>query len=1103
MKILTLADIHVKTNSDINFWKYLIDKQYEEAVAKSPDLIVVLGDIFHNKTTLSPQQVSIVSYFLKKLSDISDVIIIKGNHDISLQNMKKMDSITPIVNLLNKQSLKHKLIYLNKSQVYEYNDTHNFIVYDFSDADNYITNLSTINGIKIGLFHGIPYKSKINGIELSENIDNKLFEGLDYLFCGDQHIVQYFNADKTFFMNGSFYQQSFGETEDGHGYHIVDTDSKEVTFYELHNDYYGYVTLTDSDFKITDDKVKLLKKVNYTHDFKLRTDLRNEYTTEQLTNIRKEIKSKLGKDIIITVYTDPIKHIQEFSTLNLSDPKVQNELIRKYCEENKIGNVEKLIEINNKINAEIKENQNTYFIRWTPLELKFKNMFSYGEDENVIDFRRLNGVTSIMGNNFVGKSSLLNVMLFALYDKCTSVEKKEQVINDRKDNTFVQFTLQVEDEVYRISKELIRKKSKVSSSVSFEKLNKKTNEFEVTENTVGDTKADTKKIINNILGDYNDVLKSTFSTQDESSSLFKLGESERRDFVYNFIGVSIFEGLYTASSRYENEHNGKIKQYNKVNFDEDIETNEINKKTYTENIITYKNDIINIENNIKSTDEKIIAENNKLTILKEKTKDSSDLAKYKAEIVSLQSDNLTLETMITSQKNNLNIKQNRLNDLNKIDIKAEIKKIEDEKANDTRIILENNTHIDNFKKIKAELEVKEEKNKEIKSKLDILNSKLKEIEINNKNFERQTGILSNQSWMRTNDLCRTCQLAKDAFSADESLTKNKELVEKTNLVYNKLKEQYNENISVEIKNNNVEIEKLNNDINTLKRLILDKDSKILNINKITSDIENLSTEITHLQSAIVLNKEKIDNNTTKINEKELKLTELGKIDKYIKEQLEVEQTIVMLNTDKENYKRKITSHNNEINILSTAIGSCDSTIVNLKANKKEYDEALTEYMAYKTYREIVHRNGLPFTTLKNYIPKLNSKIEEYISDLVPFKLYFKIEDDKLRICVSKHEGIERDIKSTSGMEKTISAWAIRLALSEYSILPKSDMIVIDEGFGAFDNTQISIIQSLFTKIKSKFSKVFVISHVPIINDFVDNIINIDKDDDDYSYIRVE
>ena len=82
----------------------------------------------------------------------------------------------------------------------------------------------------------------------------------------------------------------------------------------------------------------------------------------------------------------------------------------------------------------------------------------------------------------------------------------------------------------------------------------------------------------------------------------------------------------------------------------------------------------------------------------------------------------------------------------------------------------------------------------------------------------------------------------------------------------------------------------------------------------------------------------------------------------------------------------------------------------------------------------------------------------------------------------------------------MSSIAIRVALTNISSLPKSDIFIIDEGFGALDETNIEACGRLLKSLKKYFKTIIVISHVDAIKDIVDKNIEIStKGNDSYVY----
>ena len=87
---------------------------------------------------------------------------------------------------------------------------------------------------------------------------------------------------------------------------------------------------------------------------------------------------------------------------------------------------------------------------------------------------------------------------------------------------------------------------------------------------------------------------------------------------------------------------------------------------------------------------------------------------------------------------------------------------------------------------------------------------------------------------------------------------------------------------------------------------------------------------------------------------------------------------------------------------------------------------------------------------------------------------------------------KRVIELASGMEKMMASLAIRVALINVSSLPKTDLLIIDEGFGALDAMNVEACNRLLESLKRWFQHILVISHVDAVKDVVDNVIDITR-----------
>ncbi len=239
-RIIHIADIHVRTTQLHDLYKKQFTKFLSEinkhiiGLTVDEVRIVIAGDLFHQKINISNEQILLVSWFLNELLNFGQVIIIPGNHDFLVNNMERIDSISPIVELFENK----KINYFKNSGVYE-DENINWVVYSLYQHNQRPQFTKKEGYFYVGLFHGpIQGLSTDLGYTFDDAYDRLNFVDLDLLLCGDIHKRQTFKLPNGGYgiMIGSFIQQDFGESIKNHGYGIFDMESKFYDFYELPND---------------------------------------------------------------------------------------------------------------------------------------------------------------------------------------------------------------------------------------------------------------------------------------------------------------------------------------------------------------------------------------------------------------------------------------------------------------------------------------------------------------------------------------------------------------------------------------------------------------------------------------------------------------------------------------------------------------------------------------------------------------------------------------------------------------------------------------------------------------------------------------------------
>ena len=241
-KIIHISDVHIRTIHLHDLYKRQFDIFLSELRTKlskynhSEIRIVIAGDIFHSKINITNEQVMLAAWFFDALSQIGRVIIIPGNHDFLENNIERLDSITPIVDLLNDEDV----VYYKNSGVYM-DENINWVVYSL-----YQENKKPIfvkeDGLYVGLFHDpIQGMSTDFGFTFDDAYDKLNFYGCKIVLCGDIHKRQILylesGSERTPIIQvGSFLQQDFGETIKHHGYGMYDIETNEYTFHDLPNE---------------------------------------------------------------------------------------------------------------------------------------------------------------------------------------------------------------------------------------------------------------------------------------------------------------------------------------------------------------------------------------------------------------------------------------------------------------------------------------------------------------------------------------------------------------------------------------------------------------------------------------------------------------------------------------------------------------------------------------------------------------------------------------------------------------------------------------------------------------------------------------------------
>jgi DNA repair exonuclease SbcCD ATPase subunit len=314
------------------------------------------------------------------------------------------------------------------------------------------------------------------------------------------------------------------------------------------------------------------------------------------------------------------------------------------------------------------------------------------------------------------------------------------------------------------------------------------------------------------------------------------------------------------------------------------------------------------------------------------------------------------------------------------------------------------------------------------------------------------------------EFCSLCKQALKDVDHSEDIANNKLALEE--LIKN-IKD-----LDTEIDETKKEIEKFDK----IKEQVDDYDKKSIMIDKIGLEMENLRLQLKEKKDL----KKKYEDNVGNIEKnKDLDSKILGynaKLDR--------------LNRERDGYLSRVQRNKSDIERAEDTITKNKELIKTIKTEEEVK-------IIFEIYIRMVGKNGITKLIMKNVMPLLNSELERLLSDSSNFKLTVDINaKQEVDFILEKEDENGQTISylltEGSGFEKTIGSLALRVVLSRISSLPKPNIIVFDEVMGKIANENLELVGNFFQKCSEMFENIFLITHNPLVKDWSNNIITIEK-----------
>jgi DNA repair exonuclease SbcCD ATPase subunit len=559
-KIAHLSDIHIRNTQYHDEYRVVFDNLYKSLRKSQPDLIYIAGDLFHSKQVLSPESVKLASEFLSNLAEVAPVLIILGNHDVSLSaKEQRLDAISPIVQLLNNP----RITYLKESCVHPLSD--NTYAVHFSCVDDIVPDESVIpeDATKIILFHGVVSGAKTHIGKSFDHTDdagrNIDWEKYDIGMLGDIHMAQ--KVAGNCYYASSLICQDFGEHPSNHGYILWDVPTKSSSYVKVKNPY-TYYTFYYNNGAI--DNEKLAREIPTTSKVRIFYD-----PSEKLADVKAGVRVFMP-NVASIIYrknnTGASGDVENIATkqdiVDLYNLETVNSLLTEYIGES-IPEQKRnaLLDLNKRIYAENVEKFESRGkrVNYKLKDIKFSNTFAYGED-NIVNFRNLNGVIGLSAPNRTGKSSFLNTIPFAIQGTFPRMGKVDNVFNNNENTYSTQVTLETGNSIFSIERSGKRTKKTSSNSLTFKEY---IDGHEI--NHTEDANI-TKSKIKDIFGDLDTYLRSAYIYQNSNDLFLNLTPMQRIDWISKNLGTEIFDILNKYAKEESKELKGKVSVYESRDF---------------------------------------------------------------------------------------------------------------------------------------------------------------------------------------------------------------------------------------------------------------------------------------------------------------------------------------------------------------------------------------------------------------------------------------------------------------------------------------------------------------------------------------------------------
>lgn len=179
----------------------------------------------------------------------------------------------------------------------------------------------------------------------------------------------------------------------------------------------------------------------------------------------------------------------------------------------------------------------------------------------------------------------------------------------------------------------------------------------------------------------------------------------------------------------------------------------------------------------------------------------------------------------------------------------------------------------------------------------------------------------------------------------------------------------------------------------------------------------------------------------------------------------------------------------EMNIKSTA----EYNIASFRATVKNNNDKITEKKTiivridderkteknWKTYLQLIGKNGIGKMVLRNTLPIINGELSRLLSDVADFNVEVTINEKNDVEFWLIRDSVRTRLSAASGLERTEAALALRVVLGKMSRLSRPPFILLDEILGTVAKESYDNMKKLYDKVVKSYDFVLHITHLDL------------------------